>query len=74
MVMGIENIVVVYYECHLYYAVLGRVQSFLPQLEKADQELRVRLESQPQGDYSDLDIENVKEGEACIEMVMMIYI
>ena len=59
---------------HLYCAVLGRVQSFLPQLEKADQELRVRLKSQPRDDHNDLDIENVKEGEACIEMVMMIYV
>ena len=57
---------------HLYCAVLGRVQSFLPQLEKADQELRVRLKSQPQGDHNDLDIETVKEGEACIEMVIMV--
>ena len=48
---------------------LGRVQSFLPQLEDADRDLKERLQSH---DPDDLDIENVAEGEACVEMVMNI--
>ena len=51
------------------HAVLGRVQSFLPQLKEADQELSLKLQSESKGD---LDIENVEEGEACIEMVSSI--
>ena len=50
---------------------LGRVQSFLPQLKDADKELKERLQSH---DPDDLDIENVAEGEACVEMVMEIII
>ena len=49
------------------FPVLGRVQSFLPQLEDADRELKERLQS---NDPDDLDIENVAEGEACVEMVI----
>ena len=48
---------------------LGRVQSFLPELKKADQELKLRLQSQEHCDLIVLDEENVEQGEPCIEMV-----
>lgn len=50
-------------------AVLGRVQLFLPQLKDADRQLKERLRSH---DLDDLDIENVEEGEPCVEMVTAI--
>ena len=49
---------------------LGRVQSFLPELKEADEELKQRLQSQPDCDLTDLDIESVEDGEAHIEMVI----
>ena len=54
------------------FIVLGRVQSFLPQLKEADQQLKQRLHSQPDCDLTDLDIESVEDGEAHIEMVIII--
>ena len=45
--------------------VLSQVKAFLPRLEEADRELQKRLQGKGEG----LDIEEVEEGEPCIEMV-----
>ncbi len=43
------------------------MKSFLPQLEEADKVLQERLQGDGHG--AGLDIEEVEEGEACIQMV-----
>lgn len=51
--------------------VLSRVQSFLPVMKEADRELQKRLQSEPP---EQLNIEAVADGEACIQMVPIIWI
>ena len=45
---------------------LSRVRSFLPQLKHADSVLQQRMKEEPQ---ENVDIENVADGQPCIEMV-----
>ena len=51
-------------------AALSRVRSFLPEMERADEELRKCLsDSSKEKLQQRLDIENHEEGEPCIEFV-----
>ena len=46
---------------------LSRVRSFLPQLKHADSVLQQRMKEEPQ---ENVDVENVADGQLCIEMVL----
>ena len=48
------------------FLVMQRLKSFLPELKKANDELLIK-------NAEDINIENVKEGSKCIEMVQMTY-
>ena len=45
---------------------LSRVRSFLPQLKHADSVLQQRMKEEPR---ENVDVENVTDGQPCIEMV-----
>lgn len=55
---------------HLYltvfFSVLDRLQSFLPQMAQANESLKQQMESVPAGHF---DIENTDDAEKVIEMV-----
>ena len=56
----------------LFIPVLSRVKGFLPEMERADHELKDLLRTDQAKEA--LDIENTKEGDPCIEMVRKLWI